>query len=82
MFELTHKGEDPGEELFCARCERGTEIALKLFSISRLPLGSVASTNTGTGEDIPLNARIVLLSQVIEVFHAAPPCARFVTSSR
>lgn len=86
MFDLTRQGEDIAEELFRTRCERGADIALKLGFDEQVAAGvrcldehwNGRGKPAGiVGEDIPLNARIALLSQVIEVFHAAggPPAA-------
>ena len=80
MFELTRHGEEFGEELFRTRCERGADIALKLGFDERVAEGvryldehwnGMGKPYGLKGEAIPLTARIALMAQVIEVFHAA-----------
>lgn len=80
LLDLAGHGEAYAHELIATRCERGAEIVTQLgfdhpvangvrhldehWNGQGKPFGL-------RGEDIPMHARIALLSQVIEVFHAA-----------
>lgn len=80
MFELSTQGNEVGEDLFRTRCERGADIALKLGFDHDVADGVRCLDEHWNGEGkpqglrseaIPLQARIALLAQVIEVFHRA-----------
>ncbi|HES76136.1 MAG TPA: HD domain-containing protein [bacterium] len=80
MFDLTRQGDDIGEDLFRTRCERGADIALKLGFDEHVAHGVRCLDEHWNGqgkpagiktEAIPMQSRIALLAQVIEVFHAA-----------
>lgn len=80
LLHLVEKGEQIGQELFLTRCEQGAEIAEQLgFSESVCAAiraldehwDGRGSPRQLVGEQIPLFARIALLAQVVEVFHAA-----------
>ncbi len=87
ILHLAASGEEFATELITTRCERGANIALQLGFDEAVAAGvrSLDEHWNGRGkplglqgESIPLNARIALLSQVTEVFHAAggPAAAR------
>ncbi len=80
ILHLAKSGEEFATELITTRCERGANIALQLGFGEDVAAGvrSLDEHWNGRGkplglqgESIPLNARIALLSQVVEVFHAA-----------
>lgn len=80
VLTIMREGSEIAHELIATRCQRGAEIARLL----RFPEGvargiySLDEHFNGkgkpdglAGEDIPIYARIALLAQVIDVFHAA-----------
>ncbi len=80
LVTLVEKGEQVGEELFLTRCEQGAEIAQQLGFSDRVceairgldeHWDGKGSPRRLKGEQIPLFARIALLSQVVEIFFAA-----------
>ena len=87
VLTLVRHGQDLATELIAARCERGADIARRLGFNDRVAAGihSLDEHWNGRGRPdglrgaaIPLGARIALLAQVIDVFHAAggPEAAR------
>ena len=80
IMDLAQHGSEYATELIVTRCERGADIARQL-GFSEEVAGGVRSLDehwNGKGKPvglhghaIPINARIALLSQVIEVFHSA-----------
>jgi len=80
MFDISRQGGDVGEELFRTRCERGADIALRLGFDEVVAHGvrcldehwNGRGQPAGlSGSAIPISARIALMAQVLEVFHAA-----------
>ncbi|BBP01775.1 HD-GYP domain-containing protein [Sulfuriferula nivalis] len=80
MLALVERGEEFAQELVSTRCERGADIARQLGFDEEVALGvryldehwnGKGKPFGLVGEAIPANARIALLSQVIEVFYAA-----------
>lgn len=78
LLGILHNGDRIAQELITTRCERGADIARKLrfpdavahgiFSLDEHWDGS-GRPDGRSGTEIPLNARIALLAQVIDVFH-------------
>lgn len=87
LLTLVQHGDDLTNELIEARCERGAAIAGRLGFGARVA-GGIHSLDEHwngrgrpeglAGEAIPLSARVALLAQVIDVFHAegGPEAAR------
>lgn len=80
MMALAERGEEFARELVSTRCERGGEIARQLGFDDEVAQGVRYLDEHWNGKGkpfglaglaIPLNARIALLSQVIEVFYAS-----------
>ncbi|MHB1675939.1 MAG: HD-GYP domain-containing protein [Sulfuriferula sp.] len=80
MLALAEHGEDFARELVSTRCERGADIARQLGFDEDVALGVRYLDEHWNGKGkpfglvgaaIPVSARIALLSQVIEVFHAS-----------
>jgi putative nucleotidyltransferase with HDIG domain len=80
MLALVERGEAFAHELVSTRCERGADIARQLGFDEDVALGvryldehwnGKGKPFGLVGEEIPVNARIALLAQVIEVFYAA-----------
>lgn len=80
ILALAEHGEDFAREIVSTRCERGAEIARQLGFDEAVALGvryldehwnGKGKPYGLTGAAIPLNARIALLAQVVEVFHAS-----------
>ena len=80
LLALAGNGENFARELVSTRCERGAEIARQLGFDEEVALGvryldehwnGKGKPFGLIGEAIPIFARIALLSQVIEVFHAS-----------
>ena len=80
IMALVQHGNEFATELIVTRCERGADIARQLGFSEEVAAGvrSLDEHWNGKGKPahlqgdaIPLNARIALLSQVIEVFHSA-----------
>jgi putative nucleotidyltransferase with HDIG domain len=80
IMDLAQHGGEYATELIVTRCERGADIARQLGFAEEVAAGvrSLDEHWNGKGkpgclqgEAIPLNARIALLAQVIEVFHSA-----------
>ena len=80
ILNLARNGEQFATELITTRCERGANIALQLGFDEQVADGircldehwNGRGKPSGLGgKDIPLNARIALLSQVVEVFYSA-----------
>ncbi len=80
MLALVERGEEYAHELVSTRCERGADIARQLGFDEEVALGvryldehwnGKGKPFGLAGDEIPANARIALLSQVIEVFFAA-----------
>ena len=80
VLNLVRHGEGLATELVATRCERGAQIALQLGFSAAVADGvhSLDEHWNGRGkpeglrgERIPLNARIALLAQVVDVFHHA-----------
>jgi hypothetical protein len=80
MLALVERGEEFAHELVSTRCERGADIARQLGFDEDVALGvryldehwnGKGKPFGLVGEEIPVNARIALLAQVIEVFYAA-----------
>lgn len=78
VLNLVRHGEELATELVATRCERGAQIALQLgFSLEVADGVQALDEHWNgrgrpqglSGEDIPLNARIALLAQVVDVFH-------------
>jgi HD-GYP domain-containing protein (c-di-GMP phosphodiesterase class II) len=87
LLTLVRHGQDLATEVIQARCERGAAIAGQLGFGARVAAGiySLDEHWNGGGRPegladraIPLGARIALLAQVVDVFHAAggPEAAR------
>jgi HD-GYP domain-containing protein (c-di-GMP phosphodiesterase class II) len=79
LFNLARHGEQLADELIQTRCERGAGIVRQLGFSEAVAEGvwSLDEHWNGKGrpsrlhgEQIPLNARIALLAQVADVFHA------------
>jgi len=79
LFNVARHGEELAEELIQTRCERGANIVLQLGFGQPVADGIYALDEHWNGkgrplklrgEAIPLNARIALLAQVVDVFHA------------
>lgn len=77
LLFLTSHGEELADELVTTRCERGAEIAQKLGLNENISNGvryldehwnGHGKPYKLVGHDIPINARIALLSQVVDVF--------------
>ena len=87
LLNLARHGEELADELIQTRCERGADIVRQLgfgdavaagvYSLDEHWNGKGRSGHL-QGEAIPLNARIALLAQVVDVFHAVggPMAAR------
>ncbi len=80
VLTIMRDGSEIAHELITTRCQRGAEIARRLRFPERVSAGiySLDEHFDGkgkpeglAGEAIPLFARIALLAQVIDVFHAA-----------
>lgn len=80
IMNLAQNGDEFGTELVATRCERGASIARKLGFDDEVAAGIRCLDEhwNGNGKPdrlhgpaIPLNARIALLSQVVDVFHSA-----------
>lgn len=80
ILNLAKNGEQFATELITTRCERGANIALQLGFDEQVADGvrcldehwnGRGKPSKLSGKAIPLNARIALLSQVVEVFHSA-----------
>lgn len=80
LLALAGNGENFARELVSTRCERGAEIARQLGFDEEVALGvryldehwnGKGKPFGLVGEAIPVSARIALLSQVVEVFHAS-----------
>lgn len=80
LLALAEHGEEFARELVSTRCERGADIARQLGFDEEVALGiryldehwnGKGKPFGLVGEAIPVSARIALLSQVIEVFHAS-----------
>ncbi|OBS08552.1 metal-dependent phosphohydrolase [Acidihalobacter prosperus] len=78
VLNLVRHGEELATELVATRCERGADIALKLGFSPAVADGVRALDEHWNGqgrprglagEAIPLQARIALLAQVVDVFH-------------
>lgn len=78
VMNLVRHGEELATELVATRCERGAQIALQLGFSAAVADGVHALDEHWngrgrpeglSGERIPLNARIALLAQVVDVFH-------------
>ncbi len=79
LFNLARDGSELADELIQTRCERGANIVLQLGFDKPVADGIYALDEHWNGkgrpsklqgEAIPLNARIALLAQVTDVFHA------------
>lgn len=80
VMALAEYGKEFAQELVSTRCERGADIARQLGFDEEVALGVRYLDEHWNGKgkpfglmgaEIPVNARIALLSQVIEVFYAA-----------
>lgn len=80
LLHIARNGESIATELVATRCERGARIARDLGFNEAVAAGihSLDEHWSGTGQPeklsgdaIPLYARVALLAQVVEVFHAA-----------
>ncbi len=80
LLTLAEHGEDFARELVSTRCERGADIARQLGFEEEVALGVRYLDEHWNGKGkpfglagvaIPVSARIALLSQVVEVFHAS-----------
>ncbi|MBS1146784.1 MAG: metal-dependent phosphohydrolase, partial [Proteobacteria bacterium] len=80
ILNLARNGEQFATELITTRCERGANIALQLGFDEQVADGIRCLDEHWNGRGkpsglggkfIPLNARIALLSQVVEVFYSA-----------
>lgn len=80
VLALAEHGEDFARELVATRCDRGADIARQLGFDEEVALGVRYLDEHWNGKGkpfglsgaaIPLNARIALLAQVIEVFHVS-----------
>lgn len=80
VLNLVRHGEGLATELVATRCERGAQIALQMGFSAAVADGvhSLDEHWNGrgrpeglSGRGIPLNARIALLAQVVDVFHHA-----------
>ncbi|OHX20614.1 HD-GYP domain-containing protein [Chromobacterium sphagni] len=79
IFNVLRHGKEMADELINTRCHRGADIARQLRFNENVALGiqnldehwDGSGRPLGlSGEAIPLNARITLLAQVIDVLHA------------
>jgi len=79
LFHLARHGDDLADELVQTRCERGADIVRRLGFDETVAAGVYSldehwngkgRPGRQKGEAIPLNARIALLAQVADVFHA------------
>jgi HD-GYP domain-containing protein (c-di-GMP phosphodiesterase class II) len=80
VLTIMRDGEGIAQELIATRCQRGAEIA-RLLRFPESVSASIYSLDEHfngqgkpqqlAGEAIPLNSRIALLAQVIDVFHTA-----------
>ncbi len=86
VLNLVRHGESLATELIQTRCERGADIARRLGFSERVAWGIHCLDEHWDGHgkpsgikaaDIPVNARIALMSQVVDVFHhvAGPDAA-------
>ncbi len=84
VLTIVRKGGEIAQELIATRCSRGAEIARLLRFPDAVAAGiySLDEHYNGqgkpaglAGEAIPLNARIALLAQVVDVFHTADGAA-------
>ncbi len=84
VLTIVRKGGEIAQELIVTRCSRGAEIARLLRFPDAVAAGiySLDEHYNGqgkpaglAGEAIPLNARIALLAQVVDVFHTADGAA-------
>lgn len=80
IMNLAQNGDEFATELVATRCERGANIAKQLGFDEEVAAGircldehwnGQGKPARLTGAQIPLNARIALLSQVVDVFHSA-----------
>lgn len=80
VLDLVRHGDELATELVATRCERGADIALQLGFSPAVADGIRALDEHWNGqgrpyglagEAIPLQARIALLAQVVDVFHLA-----------
>jgi HD-GYP domain-containing protein (c-di-GMP phosphodiesterase class II) len=92
FFNLTRQGDELAGELIQTRCERGADIVLRLGFGQAVADGVYGLDEHWNGkgrparlaaEAIPLNARIALLAQITDVFHAVGgPAAALAEVSR
>jgi putative nucleotidyltransferase with HDIG domain len=91
ILNLAKNGEQFATELITTRCERGANIALQLGFDEPVADGircldehwnGRGKPSRLGGSEIPLNARIALLSQVAEVFHSAEGCGHVIAEVR
>ncbi len=80
IMNLAQNGDEFATELVATRCERGANIAKQLGFDEEVAAGIRCLDEHWNGQgkparlagvQIPLNARIALLSQVVDVFHSA-----------
>jgi HD-GYP domain-containing protein (c-di-GMP phosphodiesterase class II) len=87
LLHVARHGDELADELVLTRCERGANIVRRLGFSEDVAAGvySLDEHWNGKGragklqgEAIPIHARIALLAQVVDVFHAVggPPAAR------
>ncbi len=93
IFNIVRDGERIAQELIQTRCQRGAQIARRLRFGDAVAEGvhcldehwnGKGRPEGRAGHAIPINARIALLAQVVDVFHAAdgPEAAREEVRSR
>jgi putative nucleotidyltransferase with HDIG domain len=91
ILNLARNGEQFATELITTRCERGANIALQLGFDEQVANGIRCLDEHWNGRGkparldghaIPMNARIALLSQVVEVFHSAEGCEQVLDEVR
>jgi putative nucleotidyltransferase with HDIG domain len=79
LLNIARHGEDLADELVQTRCQRGADIVRQLGFGERVAEGVYSLDEHWNGKGrpaslkgnaIPLNARIALLAQVVDVFHA------------
>jgi putative nucleotidyltransferase with HDIG domain len=79
VLNMARHGEELASELIQTRCERGADIVRRIGFSDAVAAGVYSldehwngkgQTGSLGGDQIPLNARIALLAQVVDVFHS------------
>jgi len=85
LMHLAIKGDELQDEVVTARCERGASIAKRMGFNDRIAEGinslnehwnGKGRPNHLSGNNIPIQSRIALLAQVVEIFYSAGGPAR------